>query len=328
MKARVLYFEAPRRTEVRTEEVPEPQRSEVLVETELSAISAGTELLLYRGQVPPGTLLDESLPSLERTVSYPLAYGYAAVGRVIVKGEAAPDGLLGKRVFAFETHRSHFLARSSELHLIPDEIPSESAVLLPTVETAVGLVQDASPLMGERVLVVGQGVVGLVTTAVLARFPLARLVTVDRWEPRRRLSHALGAKRSCAPEDLDERDFDLTFEVSGSPSALDGALSATGIEGRVVVGSWYGDKRAAVDLGTHFHRGRLRILSSQVSRLSPRLLGRWTKDRRVEVAIGSLSGLPVEKLISHRFPIERAPEAYRLLDERPFDCLQVLLTYT
>jgi 2-desacetyl-2-hydroxyethyl bacteriochlorophyllide A dehydrogenase len=182
--------------------------------------------------------------------------------------------------------------------------------------------------MGERVLVVGQGVVGLVTTSLLSRFPLARLVTVDRWEPRRRLSVELGAARSVGPEDLDERDFDLTFEVSGSPEALDVALAATGFEGRVIVGSWYGDKCFDVDLGTHFHRGRLSIRSSQVSRLSPHVLARWTKERRMNVALQAVARLPVQNLVSHRFPIERAAEAYRLLDESASDCLQVLLTYT
>lgn len=331
MKSRVLYFQAPRRIELRTEDVSAPGPGEVLVETELSAISAGTELLLYRGEVAAGTALDENLPSLAGTVRYPLVYGYAAVGKVVAHGEGAPSELLGRRVFAFEPHRSHFLARASDVHLVPDTVPAECAVLLPTFETAVGFLQDARPILGERVLVVGQGVVGLVTTALLARFPLARLSTVDRWEARRRLSIELGAARSCAPEDLDERDFDLTFELSGSPEALDLALTATGYEGRVIVGSWYGDKRVEVDLGTHFHRGRLRIQSSQVSRLSGSLLSRWTKERRMEVALGALAEHPkgaLRTLISHRFPIERAPEAYRLLDERGQECLQVLLTYT
>lgn len=328
MKARVLYFQAPRRIELRGEDVPEPGKGEVLVETELSAISAGTELLLYRGEVEPGAALDENLASLVGTASYPFAYGYAAVGRAKACGEGAPLELVGRRVFAFEPHRSHFLARASELRLVPDEVPSECAVLLPTFETAVGFVQDGRPIMGERVLVVGQGVVGLVTTALLARFPLARLVTVDRWEPRRRLSIEMGAALSLAPEDLDERDFDLTFELSGAPSALDVAVRATGFEGRVIVGSWYGGKRAELDLGTHFHRGRLHILSSQVSRLSGHLLSRWTKERRMDVALESLRSLPTDDLISHRIPLERAAEAYRLLDESPEDCLQVLLTYT
>jgi 2-desacetyl-2-hydroxyethyl bacteriochlorophyllide A dehydrogenase len=328
MKSRILYFRAPRRIEIRAEDVSEPAEGEVRIEAEVSSISAGTELLLYRGRIPRGTVLDESLKSLSGTVSYPLAYGYSNVGRVVAQGATDPTvDLMGRRVFAFETHRSSFLARPEELHLVPEDVSPESATLLPTVETAFGLVHDARPLMGERVLVIGQGVVGLVTTALLSRFPLARLVTVDRWERRRRLSVELGAARSLSPEELDEGDFDLTLEVSGSPEALDVALGATGFEGRVIVGSWYGDKRADVDLGTHFHRGRLNIQSSQVSRLPSHLLSRWTKERRLNAALGAISRLPLRDLVSHRFPIERAEEAYRLLDERPQDCLQVLLTY-
>lgn len=327
MKARVLVFQAPRRIEIRDEDLREPGKGEVQVETEISAISAGTELLIYRGQLSPSTALDDTLPSLSGFASYPLAYGYAAVGRVVARGEGASDDFLGRRVFAFETHRSSFLARPEVLRLVPEDIPSESAAFLPTMETAVGLIHDARPMMGERVLVVGQGVVGLVTTGLLSRFPLARLVTVDRFERRRRASVDLGAQRSVAPEDLDENDFDLIVELSGSPEALEVAVGAAGLEGRVIVGSWYGDKRADLGLGTHFHRGRISIRASQVSRLPPHLLARWTKDRRMGVALEALSAVPVKDLVSHRYPIERAAEAYRLLDEAPESCLQVLLTY-
>jgi 2-desacetyl-2-hydroxyethyl bacteriochlorophyllide A dehydrogenase len=317
MRARVLYFVAPRRVELREETVPDPAKGQIVVETELSAISAGTELLLYRGEIPAETGLDENLPSLAGTARYPAAYGYSAVGR----------DSRGRRVFAFQTHRSAFVAPPEQLFLLPESLPSESAALLPTIETAVSLVHDARPLYGERVLVVGQGVVGLALTFLLARFPLARLVSVDRWERRRRASLALGAVESFRPETLDERDFDLTFEVSGSPEALDLALAAAGDEGRIVVGSWYGGKRASVDLGTHFHRGRLRIVSSQVSRIAPDLRGRIGKERRFQMALEAASALPFAELVSHRFPIERAPEAYRLLDERPEECLQLLFTY-
>jgi 2-desacetyl-2-hydroxyethyl bacteriochlorophyllide A dehydrogenase len=327
MKSRVVTFAAPRQIEIRAEEIRDPGPGEVRVETEVSAISAGTELLLYRGQIPPGTILDEALPALSGCARFPVAYGYSAVGRVAALGADVAENLLRRRVFAFETHRSSFIARPESLFLVPEGFETESTAFLPTVETAVGLIQDARPVLGERVLVVGQGVVGLVTTALLSRFPLARLVTVDRWERRRRVSVSFGAARAFAPEEIDEGDFDLVFEVSGSPDALDVALAATGVEGRIVVGSWYGDKRADVNLGTRFHRRRLTLRSSQVSRISPDLLARWTKERRMNVALDALSGLPIRSLVSHRFPIESASEAYRLLDESPAECLQVLLTY-
>jgi 2-desacetyl-2-hydroxyethyl bacteriochlorophyllide A dehydrogenase len=322
MKVRVLYFLAPRRIEIRNESLGEPAPGDVRVETELSAISAGTELLLYRGELSSSTALDETLPSLEGSASYPLAYGYAAVGRVVSAGD-----LHGRRVFAFETHRSGFVSRAASLRVVPDAMDSASAALLPTFETAVSLVQDAQPLLGERVLVLGQGVVGLATTALLSRFSLTRLTTVDRWEARRRLSLELGAHRSVAPENLDENDFDLVIEVSGSPETLDLAIGAAGIESRVIVGSWYGEKRAALGLGTHFHRGRIRVQSSQVSRIAPSLSARWTKERRLRLALDAIDTVAAGKLVSHRFPIERAEDAYRLLDESPESCLQVLLTY-
>jgi threonine dehydrogenase-like Zn-dependent dehydrogenase len=317
MRARVLYFVAPRQVELREEPLPDPAEGELTVETELSAISAGSELLLYRGEIPKETPLDENLPSLPGTAGYPVAYGYSLVGR----------DSRGRRVFAFQTHRSAFVGPPGQLHLLPESLPSEAAALLPTLETAVSLVHDARPLYGERVLVVGQGVVGLALTFLLARFPLERLSTVDRWERRRRASLALGAADSFRPETLEERDFDVTFEVSGSSEGLDLALAAAGDEGRIVVGSWYGGKRANVDLGTHFHRGRLRILSSQVSRIAPELRQRIGRERRFRMALEAASALPFGELVSHRFPIERASEAYRLLDERPEECLQVLLTY-
>jgi alcohol dehydrogenase len=330
-RSRTLYFTAPRSVEVRREDIPRPGEDEVLVATEISAISAGTELLVYRGQLDPETLLDERLPSLTGRFHYPVSYGYAVAGLVSDAGRNVPEGHRGRRIFAFEPHRSHFVARPDSLCLLPEGMTAEVGSLLPTVETAVSLVLDGRPLLGERVLVTGQGVVGLVTTALLARFPLGRLVTVDRWETRRRLSLRLGAEASVAPEELSERDFDLVFEISGSPEALNLAIASAGFEGRVVVGSWYGEKRAPIDLGTHFHRARLKIVSSQVSHLAPHLLSRWTKRRRLDVALKALAGISVEAheaLVTHRFPIESAADAYRLIDESPQDCLQVLLTYT
>lgn len=328
MRATALYFVAPRAVESRTEELPEPSEGEVLVETDVTAISAGTELLLYRGELTEGTRLDETLSSLSGGFQYPLRYGYAAAGRVVALGTNVSAALRDCRVFAFEPHGSHFLSRADGLVFVPENVSQERAVLLPSVETAVNLILDGRPLVGERVLVAGQGVVGLLTTAILARFPLARLVTTDPVDGRRQLSEGLGAHRSVSPEELDEGDFDLTFELSGSPEALNGAIARTGYEGRLVVGSWYGSKRAEIDLGTHFHRGRLTVISSQVSHLAPDLSARWDRSRRLAVAFEHLAMLPLEGIVTHRFEISRAAEAYRLLESDRESCLQVLLTYT
>ena len=320
MTRRSVVFAAPGRVEVANDDIPSPGEGEVLVRTLVSGISAGTELHVFRGDISEGVLLDESLPSLQEPLRYPTTYGYASLGEMAVDG---------RRVFAFQPHVSHYVAREDELYGLPEGLSPEAAVLWPSAETAVNLVLDARPLVGERALVVGQGVVGLMTTSLLARFPLAELSTVDPIESRRVASERRGAGRSFHPDHAsDLADFDLAIELSGTSAGLDVAIAATGFEGRVVVGSWYGDKPQPVDLGTHFHRGRLQLISSQVSHIGSALRSRWTKKRRMQVAAVSLSSSLASELITHRFPIERAAEAYALLDEHPERCLQVLLTYT
>lgn len=334
MIRRAVVFSGPRRVEIRDETIGAPGPGEVLVRTAVSGISAGTERLFYRGDVPEGVALDETLGGLRGRFRYPVSYGYAAVGEVVEAGPGVTSWL-GRRVFAFAPHASHVVVRpeTDGLQRVPDTVPAERAALLPMLETAVNLALDARPILGERALVIGQGVVGLAATAVLARFPLERLWSVEPREDRRRRSLRWGAGRSLSPDELaaeptaPEDLFDLSLELSGSPEALGLAISRTGFEGRVVVGSWYGAKRAPLDLGTHFHRGRLRILSSQVSRLPAALTGRWTKARRLAFAWKLLEELPLEELVTHRVPIERAGEAYALLDG-PGGALQVLLTYS
>ncbi|HSF15964.1 MAG TPA: oxidoreductase [Vicinamibacteria bacterium] len=328
MKARLLEITRPRALSIREVEVPEPAADELLVRTLVSAISAGTELLFYRGDIAEGTRLDETLPSLDAELRYPVSYGYASVGEVIGAGTSVSRALVGRRVFGFAPHRSHFVVREPDAFVLPEDADFERAAFLPTAETAVNVLLDAAPRIGERVLVVGQGIVGLMTTALLARFPLERLWTLEPLEHRRVVSARFGAARALSPEELEADDFDLSVELSGTARGLEAAIGAMGLEGRVVVASWYGDGREAVALGTRFHRRRLRLVSSQVSRLGSVHLARWSKKRRLETAWSALSRLPVEALITHRIALDEAAEAYRLLDEHPEACLQVLLTYT
>lgn len=328
MTKRALYFTGPRSVEVREHSVPDPDDDEVLVRTERSGVSSGTELLVYRGEISPEVATDETIDALDGTFSYPLQYGYAAVGRVAEVGDAVDDDLLDRRVFVFNPHESHFVVEPEDL--IPTTLAPERALFIPNVEAAVGFVMDARPRIGARIVVLGQGPVGLVTTALLSEFPLADLVTVDRDETRRSLSESLGADRSIAPEDIDAavgNGADLTFELSGNPDALDDAIDVTGYAGRIIVGSWYGTKDITLNLGETYHRSHMRIRSSQVSRIDPDHADRWDKDRRMEVVQNWLSETDLSELLSHEFGIDRAPEAYRLLDERRDGVLQVAFTY-
>ncbi|MCB9114815.1 MAG: zinc-binding dehydrogenase [Caldilineaceae bacterium] len=324
-----VLFAAPGEVTVVRETIPDPEPGEVLVQTVTSAISAGTELLFLRGQVPPGTAVDRTIQALDGSVAFPLRYGYACVGRVTAAGAPADAGWIGRNVFAFHPHTSHFTAPVSQLVPVPDGLDLRRAALLPNMETAVNFVMDGRPVIGERVAVVGLGVVGLLTTALLARFPLAELVAVDPLPQRRALALDLGAHRALAPDDLDDpASYDLVYEVSGAPAALNTALALAGYAGRVVIGSWYGAKQAPIDLGGAFHRSRIRLLSSQVSTLDPRWLGRWDKARRLDVAWAMLRDLRAERVITHTLPVSDAPAAYRLLSEHPEQAVQVLFDYT
>ncbi len=352
MKRRALLFTAPGAVEVRTEEMAPPQGDELLVETVVSAISAGTEMLFYRGQVPDGMAADASIAGLTGAVRYPLKYGYACVGRISAEesrrrtadsrlaGDSSPEKE-DRHYFAFHPHESQFCASRQMLLPVPEGMPPAQAALLPNAETAVNLVMDGTPLVGERVLVMGLGIVGLLTTALLAQFPLDALVGVDPLPHRRCLALRLGASQAIDPggaagpdllqealADAGERHgVDLIYELSGQPPALDAAVSAAGFDSRIVVGSWYGTKAAALQLGGSFHRNRIRLISSQVSTVAPHLRGRWTKARRMESAWQLLAKLPADELISHRFPLEQASAAYSLIDSFPEQTLQVILNH-
>lgn len=227
MKARTLFFTAPRQVEIREIELPALKDNEVLVETRCSAISAGTEMLVYRGEFPR---LTDAHDNLSSDLKYPLAYGYACAGQVRDVGKLVDSNWKDRLVFAFQPHTSHFIAKPESLIPIPPFLSAEIACFFPNMETAVNLVQDAAPILGERVLVLGQGVVGLLVTSLLREFPLETLVTSDCYTLRRKASLEIGVNDSFDPGLLEEnsnisnnkcqsdyaQNFDLIFELSGS----------------------------------------------------------------------------------------------------------------
>ena len=348
MHRKTIYFIAPRQVELREESLPVFGADEVLVETVCSAISAGTEMLIYRGQFPNKV---DAIDSISRGLHYPTSYGYASVGRVMEIGKSVNAEWKNRLVFSFQPHTSHFITKPESLIPIPDSLSPDAACFLPNMETAVNLGQDAAPILGERVLVLGQGVIGLLTTALLKEFPLETLVTADHYPLRREASLALNVTASLDPATADfcekalshchrtlipHRDitelpkrggFDLTFELSGNPAALNDAIAVTAFSGRIVIGSWYGDKRASIDLGSVFHHSRIKMISSQVSTIAPELSARWDKQRRFEVAWEALSRIQPQKWITQRFNISHAAEAYKLLDESPEQAIQVVFNH-
>jgi 2-desacetyl-2-hydroxyethyl bacteriochlorophyllide A dehydrogenase len=330
-----LYFTAPRQVEIREEPLPALGAEYVLVETTCSAISAGTEMLVYQGRFPRDLETDPAISTLRGGFKYPLAYGYACAGVVREIGQAVNKEWLNRSVFAFQPHASHFVTTPDSLFPVPNSISPDSACFLPNMETAINLVQDGAPIFGERVLVLGQGVVGLLTASLLNEFPLEALVTADCY-PLRCNSSPVTSRFSLDPYAPDFREeatkllkhgADLTFELSGNPTALNDAIALTAFSGRIVIGSWYGEKQVEVHLGGTFHRSRIKLISSQVSTVAPELEGRWDKARRFDAAWKALERVNPAKWITHRFSIDDAAKAYRLLDESPQETIQILFTY-
>src|SRR5687768_15631372 len=337
MRSQTLFFIAPRQIEIRSTNLPELKTDEVLVQTVCSAISAGTEMLIYQGRFPRTLETDSVISGLRGGFKYPLAYGYACVGKVVEVGKDVDREWLNRLVFAFQPHTSHFISKTDSLFSVPNSLLPESACFFPNMETAVNLVQDAAPIFGERVLVLGQGIIGLLTASLLREFPLETLVTADPYEMRRKASLNMEVSETLDPNSENfqsklnayaQKKFDLTLELSGDPSALEDALALTCFSGRIVIGSWYGEKKVEVDLGGAFHRSRIKLISSQVSTIAPELAARWDRARRFEAAWKALERVQPEKWITHRFPIERAAEAYRLMDENPQETIQILVTYS
>jgi 2-desacetyl-2-hydroxyethyl bacteriochlorophyllide A dehydrogenase len=333
LKARALWFTAPRTAELREETVPPPGPGEVRIETKASAVSAGTEMLVYRGEVPRDLPLD--LPTLGGSYAFPIKYGYAAAGRVLDTGPDVEHLVTGDPVFVHHPHQEVFVVPARLPVRLPDDLDLSLGVFCANLETALGVVHDTPLRLGETALVLGGGVVGLLVARLLKLGGAGAVLVVDPLEKRRGLALAAGADDAFGPEALDGRVMEATLgrgadvavETSGSGSALQAAIDAVATEGTVVVASWYGTKPVTLYLGERFHRGRVKLRSSQVGRLNPELGLRWDTTRRMETVLALLDRLGPGDLVSHRLPFHRAPEAYRLLDERMREAVQVVFTY-
>lgn len=332
-----LYFTGPQQLEIREEELLPLKNDQILVQTISSAISAGTELLVYMDNAPKGMNTDSTIAALSGELAYPLKYGYSCVGKVVETGNAVDKKWRDQIVFAFNPHESFIVTTPEQVMPVPKNLSVTDAVFLPNMETAINLVMDGSPMLGEKVVVFGQGIVGLLTTALLAHHPIAQLITFDKYVNRRELSVTIGAHLSLAPEDLalameklkdaDYHGADLLFELSGNPEALNHAIDMAGFNSRIVVGSWYGAKQAPLKLGEKFHRDRIKLISSQVSTIAPELSGRWNKNRRFQIAWEMLREIQPSRFITQKFSLNEAKSAYQMLAEHPEECIQAIFEY-
>lgn len=334
IEARALWLAGPRAPEFRREQVPAPGPGEVRVRACASALSQGTEMLVYRGQAPIDLPLD--LPTLAGSFAFPIKYGYASVGRIVDTGDGVVGLAPGEAVFVLHPHQSVYVVPASLAVRLPAGLDPVLGLFTANLETAVNVLLDTPLRLGETALVCGQGTVGLLIAQLLRRAGASRVIVVDPLPRRRSLALRLGADEALAPaDDLPEqvraltagRGVDVAVEVSGAGAALQTAIDSVAVEGTVVAVSWYGAKPVTLALGGHFHRGRVRLRSSQVGRLDPALLPRWDHARRLELAVNLLPRLPLAELVSHRLPFDEAAAAYRLVDQSPGETTQVILLY-
>ncbi|TFG58798.1 MAG: zinc-binding alcohol dehydrogenase [Spirochaetales bacterium] len=339
MTGRKLYFTEPYRTEIKEEELPPPGENEIVIRTLYSAISAGTESLFFSGNQPELERQDRTISCLAGPPGYPLSYGYSLVGEVVGVGGQVPPGNIGRHAFAFHPHQSHAVVNSTDAVILPMDMDPLDALFLPSMETAVTLVMDGAPLLGERVAVLGLGIVGLLTVFLLSGFPLDLLLCTDPSAARRKSAEEFapavcfsGTGEAAAylekmQKETDLRGVDLCYELSGNPRTLDEALSLTGFNSRICIGSWYGKKTHPLALGGGFHRDRIKIFSSQVSTIAPEYTGRWNRVRRFGTVLQLLQKLKPGRFISHRFPLEQAQHAYDLIMSGAENLLQVVFVH-
>ena len=327
-----MWFPRARTVELRSESAAVLGPADVRVRAIVSALSHGTEMLVYRGEAPRDLSLD--LPALAGSYAFPIKFGYANAGQVIAVGDHVRGVGRGDLVFAHHPHQNEYVVPAASVVRVTPGLDPERVVFFANTETAVNIVLDAHPHLGDLVAVFGQGVVGLLVTQLLRRAG-ARVVAIDPIARRRSLAHDVGADAAVAPEDAigavrelsGGRGADIAIEASGNAAALQRAIDLVALQGTVVVASWYGTKPVSLDLGGRFHRARLRLVSSQVGTVDPALAPRWDRARRTAFAVSLLSELALAPLVTHRFSYVDAAAAYALVDAHPDDVVQVLLTY-
>jgi NADPH:quinone reductase-like Zn-dependent oxidoreductase len=301
MKSRALWIVRPGVCELREVELAPPAAGATLLRMLASGISRGTEALVFAGRVPPSQYAAMRAPLMEGDFPGPVKYGYCAVA-------ATPEG---ERVFVLHPHQDVFLAPQHLCIPVPQHVPSHRAVLAANMETALNIVWDAAPLPGERVLVVGAGVVGLLTAWLLARLPGCTVTVLDVDAAREAPARLLGCR--FADPGAAPAEQELIVHASATEAGLRTALACAAFEARIIEASWFGDAAPALPLGEAFHAKRLRLIASQVAAVAPALRGRRTHAQRLALALDLLDDPRLDALLEQPVPFAALAERYPTL---------------
>ncbi|HEX4187660.1 MAG TPA: zinc-binding alcohol dehydrogenase [Solirubrobacteraceae bacterium] len=321
LEADAFWLREPGYGEIRSVRLPEPEPDDVLVRTLRSGVSRGTETLVFRGGVPAGQNAGMRAPFQDGEFPGPIKYGYLNVGAV----EAGPPHLRGRTVFCLYPHQTAYVVPARAVTVVPDGVPPPRAVLAGTVETAVNAVWDAAPLLGDRVAVIGAGMVGCCVARLLSRFPAAEITLVDIDQGRADVAAALGVDFALPADAPDGRD--LVVHASATSHGLQQSLDLLAPEGTVIDLSWYGETEVRLSLGGTFHSRRLGIRASQVGTLSPGRRGRRTVADRLTVALELLRDPAFDALLTGESPFVELPDVMAQLASGRLPALCHTITY-
>ena len=319
--ATAYWTTAKEHGELRTEDVPAPGPGEALVRALYSGISKGTEMVVHAGAVPPRVAEEMRAPHQEGQFPGPVKFGYLSVGIV----EEGPEGWKGQRVFCLNPHQDLYVVPVESLTRIPDDVPSRRAVLTGTVETAVNALWEAGPRLGDRVAVVGAGLVGGMVATLLRTFPLQRLQLVDLDHGRKQLADTLGVDFAHPDDAL--ADCDIVFHCSASQEGLERSLQLVGDEGDVIEMSWYANREVTVPLGEDFHARRLSIRASQVGMVARARRHRRTNADRLDLAVSLLEDPVFDAFLTGSSKFEDLPGVVQSLADGTLEALCHVVEY-
>ena len=301
-EAQAFWLRAPGIGELRRVTLAEPGRDEVVVRAVRSGVSRGTEALVFAGRVPPDQYAAMRAPFQEGDLPGPVKYGYLSVGTV----EQGPAELRGRTIFCLYPHQTAYVVPADAVSVVPEGVPPARAVLAGTVETAVNALWDAGPLLGDRVAVVGAGMIGCCVARLLGRFPSVQVTLVDVDPSRSEVAGALGVEFAAPADAPDGRD--LVVHTSATSAGLQRSLDLLAPEGTVIDLSWYGDSEVKLSLGGAFHSARLGIRASQVGTLSPARRGRRTTGERLALSLELLRDPAFDALITGQSRFHELPD--------------------
>lgn len=320
-EARSLWFLSPGRPKVLKEALPSLKRGWCEVKTLFSAVSPGTEKLVFAGKVPSSLWEEMRCPYMAGTFAFPVKYGYSIIGSV----EKGPRSRLGEMVHVMHPHQDRCRVRTQDAFSVPANVPARRATLMSNLETAVNAVWDSKIRLGERALVVGFGIIGSLTARLVSLGSGTSVVVTDISSTKLGLARNMGFQ-TVHPDEIGH-SFDLAFHASGTSKGLQTAIDSVSFEGRIIETSWYGTDTVHLSLGEGFHSRRKKIISSQVSRIPAELQPRWDLKRRKKLVVELLENPLFDSHLTHNVPFQDLPKVFRNLKNSPFESLGYLVEY-